>query len=461
VAGAALAAIAVGLHFASDWFAGLGQEAPAGLVDERRIVLGLLSEAVFYMLREGASMLESMLTRFVLPVLIALGGLLALSLRRRWVGGTLVLAAFLALARPSSALEVRDAGKGHDRVVVAAGETVDDSLAAAGDTVAVDGTISGNLFAAARRVIVRGTVKGDVMAVANRIEIEGTVEGNVFGGADAVIVRGSVGQGVYGGGTTIRVDATGRVEGDVLGVSEDLDLDGRVGHDLVAMAERINLHGAVGRDASLRARHVHLEAPATVGRDLVVKVPTPGDLQVDSGAAVSGKTETRLAPKENSRYVRPGFYVWRLIWLVAAFVTGLVLRALAPGLFPARLPAAVALLRSAGLGFVALVAVPVAAVLLMLTLVGLPVGLFVLVLWLAGLYVAHILVATVVGRGLLQRADAPPAAFAPALLVGLVCLALAANLPYVDGLVRLVVLVLGLGLAVVGIQRGVRRGAQD
>ena len=198
---AALVAVALGLHVGSDWLAGLGRESPVGLVDERGVVLGLLSEAVFYMLREGASMLESILTTFVLPGLIVLGGLVAFSLRRRWVGGTLVLTALLALATPSSALEVRSARSEHDRVVVGAGETVDDSLVATGDTVAVDGTITGNLIAAGRRVIVRGTVKGDLLAVGERVEIEGTVEGNVFAGGDTVLVRGSVGRSVHGGGT--------------------------------------------------------------------------------------------------------------------------------------------------------------------------------------------------------------------------------------------------------------------
>jgi hypothetical protein len=64
-----------------------------------------------------------------------------------------------------------------------------------------------------------------------------------------------------------------------------------------------------------------------------------------------------------------------------------------------------------------------------------------------------------VGRGLLQKAGAPPAALAPVLLVGLVCVTFAANLPYLDGLVRLVVLVLGLGLVTVFAYR--RRGAAE
>jgi cytoskeletal protein CcmA (bactofilin family) len=456
----ALVVVAVALHVASDWLAGLGRKAPAGLVDERRLALGLLFETVFYLLREGASMLETIVTTFVLPGVIVLGGLVALSLRRRWAGGALVLAALLALAGPSSALEVRGAGSKHDRVAVGAGEIVDDSLVAAGDTVVVEGTITGNLIAVGRRVILQGTVKGDLVAVAERVEIEGTVEGNVFAGADTVLIRGVVGRSVHGAGDTVRVDSSGRVAGDLLGLAGEVDLDGRVGRDLLALSQLMNVRGAVGRNASVRARRLHLATPATIGGSLVAHVRDAADLQVESGVVVSGKTETRLAPKEKSRYARPGFYVWKLIWLVAAFLTGLVLHALLPGLFPARLPAGSALLRAAGLGFVALVAVPAAAILLMLTLIGLPVGLLVLALWLAGLYAAQILVATVVGRGLLQKPGAPPASFAPVLLVGLAFVAVVANLPYVEGLVRLAVLVLGLGFAVIGAARGAQRGVE-
>ena len=221
-----------------------------------------------------------------------------------------------------------------------------------------------------------------------------------------------------------------------------------------------NVRGDVGRNASVRTRRLHLEAPARIGGNLVARVRDATAVQVDEGAIVSGKTETRLLPKEKSRYTRVGFYVWKLIWLAAAFLVGLALHALLPGLFPARLPGSVALLRAAGLGFVALVVVPAAALLLMLTLIGLPAGLLILGLWLAGLYLAQILVATLVGRGFLQKADAPPASMAPVLLVGLVFVAVSVNLPYVGGLVRFVVLVLGLGLAVIGAHRGARRGVE-
>jgi cytoskeletal protein CcmA (bactofilin family) len=455
-----LVAIAAGLHVASGWLAGLGREAPASLIDERRIVLGLLFETVFYLLREGASMLESIVATVAVPGLIVLGGLVALSLRRRWPGGALALCALLTAAAPSPALEVRGARSERNRVVVGAGEIVDDSLAVAGDVVAVDGMVTGNLFAAGHRVILRGTVKGDLVAVGERVEIEGTVDGNVFAGGGTVFVRGSVRRSVHGAGNTVRIDSSGRVDGDVVGFAGTIDFDGRVGRDLVAFAGMTNVRGDAGRNASVRTRRLHVEAPARIGGNLVAHVRDAAAVQVDEGAIVSGKTETRLLPKEKSRYTRVGFYVWKLIWLAAAFLVGLALHALLPGLFPARLPGTVALLRAAGLGFVALVVVPAAALLLMLTLIGLPAGLLILGLWCAGLYLAQILVATLVGRGFLQKADAPPASIAPVLLVGLVLVAVSVNLPYVGGLLRFVVLVLGLGLATIGAHRGARRGVE-
>jgi cytoskeletal protein CcmA (bactofilin family)/anti-sigma factor RsiW len=459
-----LVAIAAGFQVASGWLADLSQEAPAGLVDGPRIVLGLLFETVFYLLREGASMLESIVATVLVPGLIVLGAFVALSLRRRRARGVMALCALLATAAPSLALEVRGGHGGHgerDRIVVGAGEIVDDSLAVAGDSVTVDGTVTGNLFAAGHRVIVRGTVKGDLLAVAERVEIEGTVEGNVFAGGSTVIVRGSVGRSLHcAAADTIRVDPSGRVDGDTVGFAGTIDLDGHVGRDVVAHAGLMNVRGGVGRNLSVRARHLRLEAAAKVGGNLVARVRDAAAVQVDEGASVAGKTETRLLPREKSRYARVAFYVWKLIWLAAAFLVGLALHALLPGLFPARLPASATLLLAAGLGFGALVVVPAAALLLMLTLIGLPAGLLVLGLWLAGLYLAQILVATVIGRGFLQRVDAPPASMASVLLVGLVCVAVSVNLPYVGGLLRFVVIVLGLGLAVMGAHHGARRGVE-
>jgi hypothetical protein len=88
----------------------------------------------------------------------------------------------------------------------------------------------------------------------------------------------------------------------------------------------------------------------------------------------------------------------------------------------------------------------VAIVVAGLTIVGLPLALLALATFLAGLYVAGIVTGALVGSLLLARRGATPR-FAAVLLAGLLVMAVATSVPYLGGLVRLVALPLGLGLA--------------
>jgi cytoskeletal protein CcmA (bactofilin family) len=452
-AASALLAAAAGIEALSDWVAALGQETPAALVDNRRLVVSVLFDSVFYFLREGASMLTSVLSALGLAGFVLLAVYFVFSLRGRGAAGAGMLAALLALAGPASALERRAAKGDHERVVVRAGETVEDSLLAAGDTVAVDGTVTGNLVAAGRTVVVRGTVKGDLVSASQRLELSGVVEGNVFAAAETVLVRGAVGRSVHGAAEEVLIDSSARVEDDVVGFGSELDVGGRVGRDLLAFCGLTTLRGEIGRNVSAHTRRLSVDRPAKIGGDLVAHVRKAEHVRLDEGAVVSGKTETRLEKPRRSRFATPGFYLWRVIWLAAAFLTALVLQRLSPALFATTLPDGGALVRALGVGFLALVAVPVGAGLAALTLVGLPVGVLALLLWLAGLYVAFLLVAALVGRTLLQRRGGPPPAFAPLLLVGLVAVTAAVNLPYVGAVVRLAVVLVGLGLFVTQVRR--------
>jgi len=105
-------------------------------------------------------------------------------------------------------------------------------------------------------------------------------------------------------------------------------------------------------------------------------------------------------------------------------------------------------MRSMGIGFLVLIAVPIAALVVGITMVGLPLALLALGVWLAALYLASILVSELAGRSLLTRGEGPGPSFALRLLVGLAIVTVAANTPYLGALVGSVVTLLGLGLVV-------------
>lgn len=455
-AAAALLATAAGAQAASRWLGSLGERAPLGMLDTRSLIWSFLFDTFFYLLREGAAMLNSLLT--FLGYLVALGAAAALGLvlQRRRRAGTLLLAAALACSAPaSSALERRTAEKG--TVAVPAGETIDDTLLAAGETVSVDGVVTGNLLAFGRRVIVKGTVKGDLVTAAQRVEVAGTVEGNVLGAAEELTLQGAVRRSAHAFAKRLVVAAAARIEGDAIAFAREADLEGGVGRDMLAFAERTTLRGTIARNATAWTGWLDLEAPASVGGDLTAHVEDPERVRVAPGASIAGKLERRLAREEkpSSPYASPGFYVWKVIWLAAAFLTGLALRWLSPTLFAYRLSDAAALAMPLGIGFLVFAATPVAIVLLGLTVVGLPLALLALAAWLAGLYLSGILVGAFVGWSLLARqGPAPP--FPLALLLGLVIVGVASSVPYLGGLVRLFAILLGLGIGAVQASRAWR-----
>ena len=86
-----------------------------------------------------------------------------------------VLSAIALQPTPSHALELRHNEKG--AVLVAADETVNDSLIAVGDTVEVNGNVTGDLIAFGRRVVIRGNVAGLVITGAQSVTLDGAVRG--------------------------------------------------------------------------------------------------------------------------------------------------------------------------------------------------------------------------------------------------------------------------------------------
>ena len=104
-------------------------------------------------------------------------------------------------------------------------------------------------------------------------------------------------------------------------------------------------------------------------------------------------------------------------------------------------------LKAGGIGFITLVTVPVAFIILAVTIIGLPVALLSLALWGAGIYLSKIVVAEFVGRSILKTRNAV------SLLAGLVLVVVAVDLPWIGGLINFLLILLGLGALAVSIYK--------
>jgi cytoskeletal protein CcmA (bactofilin family) len=411
----------------------------------RTTLLNLLWTTGIYLADEGANMLQWVTSIFIALILgLLTTGVVLLVFRRRTVSIALLasLALVLGLARPASALETRRGTK----VDVPSGETVDGALIANADTLTIEGIVNGDLISFSRRVVIAGTVKGDVVSFGQTLDVDGNVEGNVYALAQTLTLRGRVTQSLYAWAQTLQFDSAGHIDRDMVAGAAVSGLGGTAARDAMLFSGAAEVRGNIGRNLQAFAGNLTLASTARVGGDLIAHVERKDKVQIDSGATIQGKTEIKLRKPKPSRYVRPKFYFWQGVQLGAALLTGLVLLWLFPRVFVTRIENTNSALRAAGIGFLVLIATPIAAVIVAITLVGLPIALFSLITWLAGLYLAKVFVAALVGRKLMKSPENTPGPFALTLLLGLFLVFVAINLPYLGGLLHFLVFLLGLGI---------------
>jgi hypothetical protein len=177
---------------------------------------------------------------------------------------------------------------------------------------------------------------------------------------------------------------------------------------------------------------------------------------VADGAVIGGQKKVQLpvATPRQSPYLTVRFYVWQVLRVLGLFITGLVLFRVLPSLAPRSMVSGIDWLKAGGVGFMTLVAVPIAAIIIALTFIGLPLALITFVLYLIACYLAKIIVAEFVGRSVMKNSGAVP------LLVGLLMVVVAVNLPWIGILINFLLILLGLGaIATTGYRSLARRHA--
>lgn len=386
--------------------------------------------------------------------------------RQRAVAGiaAALLAVVVALPSTGHAFEIR---RSEGDVTVAADETINDTLLAAGQTVSIDGTINGDLLAFGQEVTVRGNVTGNLVTAAQQVTIEGTVGGSVLSAAEGVLLENArIGRDLYGFGNSVDVGATANVSGNAIAFAETVDVNGRVGIDFRGFGATVTVSGAVEGDVDGFGRAIKLAPTARVGGNVTAHVESMGDLSVEPGAVVGGNVSEQVdergewewRDRDRNSYGNVGFYVNQIVRFGAAFLTGLLLLWVFPVLRTVTLPNVVTVLTSGAIGLAAAVTLPVAALIVCITIVGIPIGILTFILGAIALYFSKTVVAQIIGRALFRSPAGPPH-FAATLAVGLAIVIVVINLPWIGGFANLVLTLVGLGLIVTTLFGYFNRGA--
>ncbi len=333
----------------------------------------------------------------------------------------------------------------------------------AGDIVVFSRTIQDDLYIAGRSVRVNGTIDGDVAAAGGDVEIDGQVSGDALAAGGTLRIGGDIGRSLRASAGTLSIDARIGRDAVLAGGTIDVSQAAQVGRDLVVGGGTITLSGTVGRDAVIRGGTVviggTIQGNARVRANQIVLLPTArigGKLryavgqaiQIPPGARISGGTEQIPGSP------RPGAAVLSQVWrslaeALALLVLGLVIFAVAPR-------GAGAVVTNVGrrfgrdilTGFILVVAVPAAAILLLVTLIGIPVSVVAMLLYLATLYPGQVFVASWLGSSILRavrRGTETPPSTVWSLVLGTVILVLLFAIPYGGWAVHFVAILVGFG----------------
>jgi len=278
-----------------------------------------------------------------------------------------VLAALLALtlSTPAYAFD----GRGGDKVVIPAGEVVNDDLYVGAQEFVLDGTVNGDLIVFGQSVTINGKVDGDLMTAAQTVAVNGEVTGSIRMAGSILFVgdKASIGGDIVGAGYSFegkpgsvigqdlvfaggQILLAGDVTRNVQVATGGLDLRGNVGGNVNAEVGEAD-RGNAGPPPSLFMPHSTIAAPnvrpgltvepsATVAGNL--KYTQSKEVTIPAGV-VSGKV-TRTAPSRDTNAPRAetteqkitkwGLNVVRtsitliligllLLWLFPFFVRGL------------------------------------------------------------------------------------------------------------------------------------------
>ena len=357
--------------------------------------------------------------------------------------GIILVVATLAVPLLASASEYRSG----DTVDIGGTERFTDNLYIAARRVSFTGQSGRDLNVIAATADIGGTVGGSLNLLAGSAEITSTVTGSVHIAGGTVELRGMINGDLLVAGGTVTITNQARINGDLILAGGSVTLDGSVQGDVYGMALAFSHEGTVRGNIDVQASDIDVAADARVGGAL--RYQSAQEADIADPAAVTGTIErTNDAPWQGvgDGALRPLGPLLRVAW---ALVLGAAIIALAPRLATRIAEHGAPFVRPVVIGLVALVALPLAAIIALVTIVGIPLGVLLLVGLALALYLSQVFVGLTLGRYVLPRSwrDGSRGFSLLAMTLGVLAInALRmAPLPYVGAVVALIVAVWGLG----------------
>ncbi|AKB12551.1 MAG: hypothetical protein ACHQXK_07205 [Methanosarcina thermophila] len=307
-------------------------------------------------------------------------------------------------------------------------------------------TSSGNAFGGGDNLQIDEDIQGDLVLAGSRLEINGDIGDDFIGAGGQLIVNGNVSGNIIAAGGSIRIN--GNVGGDVAAAGGQIFLsrDSVVEGDLLLGGGEITLDGIVNGNGDISAGTLRAGDDFELRGDLKLQAENyPPDLDDKVGGNLN-ITQVNATEEQYAGAAR-GFNVLSfIIGLLAALILGLVLIYLFPG-FVRGVADLVkdSPLKTALLGLLALIFLPVLALILLITIFGWSLSVLIILLLALAVLIATIPVKLLAGELIYNKILKKEAGEIAYYLVGAVVFAILYEIPIVGWLIGFIALIIGLG----------------
>jgi cytoskeletal protein CcmA (bactofilin family) len=337
--------------------------------------------------------------------------------------------------------------KGNPTYTLESGSTNVGDLYLLKESVVIRGVQKGDLMTMGRELEVTGTVTGDTVAIVGSAELGGKMGDSVRSIAQSTHVTGDIDGDLVAVGEKIVIEKSAHITGDVSAKGAAIEINGQVDGDVDATGGEVHLLGKVGGSATLKGDVVEVDPKAKVAGDL--NYTSRDRIEAPDKAVVHG--EVNYTPEQHTAHVSRGGVAKWFVWTATAILIGLVCLAM----FKRTAPDIIAAvrndgLRSAGIGFITAIVLPVALLISCILIITIPAVALAFIAYGILLYLSQVPVAAFVGDWVLRRLGREASPFA-ALAVGVPILYLVFKIPVIGMLALFATVFTGFGAIVVTI----------
>lgn len=268
----------------------------------------------------------------------------------------------------------------------------------AGNSITTEGRIEEDVLGAGNIININSVVGGSAMLAGNTILVGGSIGNSVRAAGNIIVIESEVDSDVLAAGNTITLTEASRVGDDFVAAGSAINLDGLIGGRAMLTGAQININGIIDGDVVIReAGKVSIGENARINGDLTYSASEPATIA--EGAQIAGEVNFQEIKRANGGFnfseIASGLF---LGWLLVTYIVLLLVIYLLPKFSRSVVEYGFAKPgERMGIGFIYLVVVPIAAILLMLTVIGIPFGLVALGIYGVTIFIARVLTALLVG----------------------------------------------------------------